>query len=141
MATSYMYMSGYDNYRFPSKNFSHVSTGLSAVSSTSLEDLNVAEESMKWSAKRNHNFSYKVPDDHFTTPIEVEMDVSNTKKRLIYAISDLHLGGSWAMGMEDKLGAYLDDLIGKSRDQVSVKTVCRLARYTWKVVKICLLLP
>lgn len=46
------------------------------------------------------------------------MDISDTSKRLIVALSDLHLGGHWAEGMDEKLRNYLDMLITTATEKV-----------------------
>lgn len=77
------------------------------------------ERRTKWRRGRPRDFDYSVPSDKFTTAHVEELDVCGSKKRLIYAMSDLHLGGNWSNGMEGKLETYLNNLLEKAEDEVA----------------------
>lgn len=84
-------------------------------------DLETEARRTAWPRDKRRETEYKLPDDKFTCVKEVEIDVT-TKKRRIYAMSDLHLGGSWAEGMNEKLELYLNSIIEIAQEKLSPKT-------------------
>lgn len=76
------------------------------------------KEKIEWNLKRQNEFQYTLPADKFSEVKEYTLDVSDSKKRLIYAMSDLHIGGHWSDGMSSKLNTYLQSIMAKAKDEV-----------------------
>lgn len=71
-----------------------------------------------WGRSRRHEISYTPADDVYSTISTHKIDVSGKTKRMVVALSDLHLGGSWAKGMDGKLEAFMESLITTASEQV-----------------------
>lgn len=85
-------------------------------SAESLEDLDMAERKTVWKLRRHQEFEYEKPSDHYSTVSEHHIELFNTEQRLIYVLSDLHLGGIWSKGMDAKLENYLQYLVSKANE-------------------------
>lgn len=73
-----------------------------------------------WQFDRANEFQYQLPNDKYTRVTEHRIDVLDTRKRLIYALSDLHIGGNWSDGMDSKLRSYFERMMVIAKDQVSI---------------------
>lgn len=89
------------------------------TTSPSLDEIDVSTRETTWYKKRKRDFEYVLPADQYSTVLEERVDVRGSDKRKIIALSDLHLGGSWATGMDWKLNKYMETLIETAKEEVN----------------------
>lgn len=112
-------------------NFVNFYDGIDVQPSTEeLADLNLEGRTCVWRLGHKYEFDYKLPYDNNGEAKEYTIDVFNSKKRLIYALGDLHIGGTWSNGMESKLEAYLNKIMAKANDEVMAIELAGLPKFT-----------
>lgn len=78
-----------------------------------------------WKLHRHNEFDYQLPTDSYCFVTEHTIHVPESEQqRLIYVLSDLHLGGAWSTGMDEKLSNYLQYLLGKAQEVGFVVKQC-----------------
>ncbi|XP_067933360.1 uncharacterized protein [Watersipora subatra] len=93
--------------------------GASLPHAESEEKIDVSTRKTNWPQKRRKDFNYTLPNDSFCSVLEDEIDVREVEKRKVIALSDLHLGGSWAKGMDWKLEKYLNGILETAKTEVA----------------------
>mgnify|MGYP001800602629 FL=1 len=88
------------------------------IGESSTDDIDILNRKTKWQRKRKREFDYTATSDKYSTITEHSIDVRGTEKREVITISDLHLGGAWADGMDGKLELYLNTILERAREKV-----------------------